>query len=76
MCGHLPVPSRPSTVWLRDGPGTEKNGLLVAIFNPILSKPVFRGRATKVGQRAGRNVGLEANWKLANYGEPRKGWVV
>ena len=32
--------------------------------------------ATKVGQRAGRNVGLEANWKLANYGEPRKGWVV
>ena len=34
------------------------------------------GSPRKVGQRAGRNVGLEANWKLANYGEPRKGWVV
>ena len=33
-------------MWLRDGPGTEKNGLLVAIFNPIVSKPVFRGRAS------------------------------
>ena len=60
MCGHLPVPFRPSTVWLRDGPGTEKNGLLVAIFNPIVSKPVFEaGRVARLQKPGFDRIGLK-----------------